>query len=277
MQEIILDTILDAVKLLPFLFVTFLFIELLEHKMDEKMHQAIRKSDKVGPLVGSTLGIIPQCGISVAVTNLYITRIVTLGTLISVYLATSDEMLPILISNKVNIATILFILLIKWISGIVFGFLIDLVIRKKEESLHDLCEGEHCSCEEGNIFLSAVIHTIKTLVFILITTFILNVLFNLIGENNIKNLFTKESYLSVLLSPLVGLIPSCAASIALTEFYLTGVIKLSACIAGLLTSSGVATLVLLKTNKDKKESLKIIGLLYLIGALVGSILFIFNI
>lgn len=277
MQEIILDTLIDALKILPFLFITFLFIELIEHKMDEKMHHAIKKSDKIGPLVGSSLGIIPQCGISVSITNLYITRIVTLGTLISVYLATSDEMLPILLSNKVDIKIILFILAIKWITGITFGFLIDLLIKKKDESLHDICENEHCACEEGNILLSSIIHTVKTLIFIIITTFILNLLFELIGEAALSNLFMKNSYLSILLAPLIGLIPSCGASIMLTEFYLSKVIKLSTCIAGLLTGSGVATLVLLRTNKDKLESLKIIALLYIIGVIVGSILFLFKI
>ena len=125
MKEIILDTLLDSLKLLPFLFVAFLLIEIIEHKFSSKTNKIIEKSGKLGPFVGSTLGIIPQCGFSVVATNLYVTRIISLGTLIAIYLSTSDEMLPILLSEQVSASLILKIVGIKLVTGLIFGYLID--------------------------------------------------------------------------------------------------------------------------------------------------------
>ena len=130
MKDIIIDTLVDALKILPFLFITFLLLELLEHKLSNKTKNVISKSGKVGPIIGSLLGVIPQCGFSVVATNLYITRVISLGTLFSIYLSTSDEMLPIMLSQNVSFKTILVVLLIKVIAGMLFGFIIDLVIRK---------------------------------------------------------------------------------------------------------------------------------------------------
>ena len=129
--HILEHTLLDTIKLLPFLLIAFIIIEYIEHKLTNKTKKIITKSGKFGPILGSILGLIPQCGFSVIATNLYVTRIVSLGTLIAIYLSTSDEMLPILISEKAPITTILLILGIKLVIGILAGTLIDLVIRKK--------------------------------------------------------------------------------------------------------------------------------------------------
>lgn len=274
MKEIILDTLIDALKLLPFLFITFLIMEYIEHKFSEKSKDKISKSGKYGPVIGSLLGAIPQCGFSVMATNLYSARIITVGTLISIYLSTSDEMLPILISNGKDANTILKILVIKIIIGMLCGFIIDFILRKNKKDNLDikhLCEEEHCDCDHG-ILKSALKHTFSIILFIVIVTFILNLMVHFLGEENIGKLFLKDSIFSPFLSSLIGLIPNCASSVILTELYLSNIISLSSCIGGLLTGSGAALIVLFRVNKNKKDNIKIILMLYIIGVLSGIIL-----
>ena len=274
MKEIILDTLIDGLKLLPFLFITFLIMEYIEHKFSKKSKNKITKAGKYGPFVGSLLGAVPQCGFSVMATNLYATRIITVGTLISIYLSTSDEMLPILISEHANIGIILKILLIKVAIGMISGFIIDLVLRKKDKKnyeIKDFCLENHCDCEHG-IIKSSIKHTFSILLFIMVITFILNIMVEYIGEAGIGKLFLKDSIFSPFLSSLVGLIPNCGASVILSELYIKGVITLSSTISGLLTGSGVAILVLFRVNKNIKDNLKIILTIYLIGSITGLII-----
>lgn len=274
MKEVILDTIIDSLKLIPFLLVAFLIIELLEHKLNNKTKNIITKSKKIGPIIGSLLGVIPQCGFSVMATNLYITRIITLGTLISIYLSTSDEMLIIMISEKVEISLILKILLIKIFFGIVYGLIIDKIINKKKkdkETNYELCDEEHCNCNHS-ILLSAIKHTLHITLFIFIITLIINTIFTLLGDNYLSKILLNNSILSPFITSLIGLIPNCAASVILTELYLNSTISLGALIGGLLTSSGSSLLVLIKNNKNQKENLSIILLLYALGVLSGIII-----
>lgn len=274
MKEVILDTIIDSLKLIPFLLVAFLIIELLEHKLNNKTKNIITKSKKIGPIIGSLLGVIPQCGFSVMATNLYITRIITLGTLISIYLSTSDEMLIIMISEKVEISLILKILLIKIFFGIVYGLIIDKIINKKKkdkETNYELCDEEHCDCNHS-ILLSAIKHTLHITLFIFIITLIINTIFTLLGDNYLSKILLNNSILSPFITSLIGLIPNCAASVILTELYLNSTISLGALIGGLLTSSGSSLLVLIKNNKSQKENLSIILLLYALGVLSGIII-----
>ena len=271
MYDILLDTIIDNLKILPFLFIAFLLIELFEHKLSEKSKETLQKSDKFGPVIGSILGIFPQCGFSVIATNLYITRIITLGTLIAVYLSTSDEMLPILIAENANIMVIIKILALKFLIGMIFGFIIDLIIPKTKKGDYHICEEEHCHCET-TILKSSLTHTFKTLIFIFIITFILNTAFYYVGEEYIKTIFKQNNLFAPFLTSLIGLIPNCAPSVILTELYLNNVLSLGPVISGLLTSSGIGLLVLFKNNKNLKENLKIISILYIIGALSGLII-----
>ena len=274
MKEVILDTIIDSLKLIPFLLVAFLIIELLEHKLNNKTKSIITKSKKIGPIIGSLLGVIPQCGFSVMATNLYITRIITLGTLISIYLSTSDEMLIIMISEKVEISLILKILLIKIFFGIVYGLIIDKIINKKKkdkETNYELCDEEHCDCNHS-ILLSAIKHTLHITLFIFIITLIINTIFTLLGDNYLSKILLNNSILSPFITSLIGLIPNCAASVILTELYLNSTISLGALIGGLLTSSGSSLLVLIKNNNNKIENLSIILLLYALGVLSGIII-----
>lgn len=275
MKEVLLDTLLDAIKIIPFLFVTFLLMEYIEHGFTKKGKEKIKKAGNLGPFFGSLLGAVPQCGFSVMATNLYVTRIVTLGTLISIYLSTSDEMLPILISQKCSFSIIIKILLIKVLIGMLAGFIIDFIIRKKTKSsnyeIKKFCDEEHCDCEHG-IIKSSIKHTFNILIFIIVITLLLNLGFYYFGNDNIEKLFLKDSSFSPFISSLIGLIPNCGASVILTELYLNNVISFASVIAGLLTGSGVALLVLFKINKNVKENVKILLTVYFIGALSGVII-----
>jgi hypothetical protein len=277
MKDIILDTLIDSLKLLPFLFVAFLIIEFLEHKLSNKNRNIISKSGKIGPIFGSILGLFPQCGFSVMATNLYVTRTITMGTLISIYLSTSDEMLPILLSQNVSFTIIFRILFFKFLIGMLSGIIIDFIIRKKNKNNnvtlenYDICDSEGCHCEES-IVLSSLIHTLKTFLFIMIITFILNTLMTVIGEGNLAKLFLKNSIFSSFVASLVGLIPNCVASVMLTELYLKGLISFGAVISGLLTGSGVAIILLFKENKKIKENIIILSCIYGIGVISGIII-----
>ena len=275
MLDILKDTLLDTLKLIPFLFFTFLLIEFLEHKINNK--KIITKSRKFGPFLGGLLGIIPQCGISASATNLYATRIISLGTLISVYLSTSDEMLPILLANKIDISMILKILGLKFIIGMFSGFVIDFILRRKEKNekveIKELCEHEHCNCNHNHsIFKSALFHTLSITLFILIFSLGFNIAFEFLGESFLEKLFMKNTVFSYLLSSLVGLIPNCGASILITELYINNTLTLGATMSGLLTGAGVGLLLLFKTNKNLKENLIILGLIYVIGITSGIII-----
>ena len=278
MLEVIEETLLDSIKLIPFLFIAYLIMEYIEHKTSQKSRETIKKSGKFGPLIGSFLGIFPQCGFSVVATNFYAGRVITLGTLISVYLTTSDEMISIMISEAVPLWTILKILFVKLVIGIVAGFVIDFVLRlinknKKieEENIVDLCEHDHCHCEKG-ILKSSIHHTLSIFVFILIVTFIINTAIYFIGEENISNILLNKPIFGPIVSSLIGLIPNCASSVIITNMYLKNVINVGTMIAGLLVNAGVGLVVLFKTNKKIKENIAIICLLYIVGVISGIVL-----
>lgn len=276
MLHIIEHTLIDSIKLLPFLFITYLLMEYLEHKTSNKSEVFMKKAGRLGPLYGSLLGIIPQCGFSAAASNLYAGRVISLGTLIAIFLSTSDEMLPILISEAAPIHVIVKILLIKLIIGIIAGFLIDFVIRNKNKdtntSIENICEHDHCHCNKNNILKSSLKHTFNIFIYIVIITFIINLLIHIIGEDNLSNLIMNKPILGPILSGLIGLIPNCASSIIITKLYLSNIINASTMIAGLLVGSGIGILILFKVNKNLKENLKITGLLYASGVIFGILL-----
>lgn len=284
MIEVIEDTLIDALKLVPFLFLTYLLMEYLEHKTGDKTKEAIKKSGKLGPLFGAILGIVPQCGFSAAAASLYSGRVITMGTLIAVFLSTSDEMLPILISEAAPISLIVQVLLIKLVIGAIAGFIIDavrgLIIKRKkvsnkeeeaEEAIGHMCEHDHCDCEHG-IVKSSIKHTLNILIFIIIITFILNTIVHFIGEENISNAIASVPFVGILVSALFGFIPNCAGSVIITELYLSNLISLGSMMAGLLVGSGIGILVLFKSNKHMKQNFTIAGLLYLIGIISGLII-----
>ncbi len=281
--DILLDAGLDTLKLIPFLFVTYLIMEWFEHRMETKSQSAVLKAGRLGPLIGGLVGAAPQCGFSAAASSLFSGGMITAGTLIAVFLSTSDEMLPIFISEQVPVPTMIKILATKAVMGIVFGFLLDLVyhgmmkrpLRYKNitnpHSVHDVCENEHCKCEEG-IFKSAIFHTLQITLFIFIFSLIIGGIVEGVGEDAISGIFTGIPVVGELIAGLVGLIPNCAASVVITELYLDGVIGAGPMITGLLVSAGVGLLVLFRLNrKHLKQNLAIVGYLYIIGVLLGIV------
>jgi len=280
MLHVLEHTLIDTIKLLPFLFLAYLVIEYIEQKAGDKTTHVIKKAGKFGPVLGGLLGIVPQCGFSAAAANLYAGRIVTMGTLIAIFLSTSDEMLPILISEAVPVGTIITILLIKLGIAIAVGMVVDLIFRKKnaensKEEIHKLCDEEHCHCEESGIFKSSLIHALQIFAYILIISFVLNLIIHYVGEDNIASLVLNVPVVGPLISSLVGLIPNCASSVILTQLYLENIISMGSMIAGLLVNSGIGILVLFRVNKKQKENFTILGMLYLVGVISGIILDIF--
>ncbi len=278
--DIIADTITDAVKLLPFLFVTYLAMEYIEHKAGSSVQQMVQRAGSFGPFIGSILGVVPQCGFSAAASNLYAGRIITLGTLISIFLSTSDEMLPIFISEQVPLAVILKILGVKVLIGMTAGFAIDMIARKKKHGqtghehlkIEEMCNHQNCHCGKGNIWGSALNHTVQIFLFIIIVSFVLNLLIGITGENNLSGILSGKPVFGPVLAGIVGLIPNCAASVVLTQLYLEGMLSAGSLIAGLLVGAGVGLLVLFKVNNNIKENIKITILLYLTGVFFGIII-----
>lgn len=273
LSDICLDAFIDTVKLVPFLFLTYLAMEYLEHKTGERTQGLVEKAGKWGPLVGGVAGVVPQCGFSAAASNLYAGKLITLGTLLAIYLSTSDEMLPLLLSSpEASAGTILRILAMKAVIGIIAGFIVDMIFKKKEHiHIHDICEQEHCHCEEG-VLHSAVRHTLKISSFLLAITFVLNLALHFMGEDVLESLLVNRPILGPVLAGIVGLIPNCAASLVITKLYLAGTMDVGAMMSGLLVGAGVGLLVLFRVNPSRKENLKVVGLLYLIGVMSGILL-----
>lgn len=290
MWEIILDTLLDVAKLLPFLFLTYVAMEYLEHRAGKRTEALVKRAGRLGPVIGAGLGAAPQCGFSAAASNFYAGHVITRGTLIAIYLSTSDEMLPVLISEKAPVSLILQILLGKILIGMSAGLIIDFLegMRKRgrernpekqndgsghlhQEHIHDLCEQGYCRCEKG-IWGAALSHTVQIAFFILLITFGLNLILYWAGEGALESLILNRPVAGPILAGLVGLLPNCAGSVVITQLYLKGVIGIGAAMAGLLAGSGIGLLVLFRVNHNKKENLKILGLLYGIGVLAGIVI-----
>ncbi len=275
LSDCLLDSLKDCALMLPVLFLAYLLMEFIEKRAGEKLNQTVAKVGAAGPALGGLLGAIPQCGFSAAIAGFYAAGIVTLGTLLSVFLSTSDEMLPILISSRIAPAEIVKILLFKVVGGILAGFIIDLVLRliKRQratgsEHIHDFCEQENCECEE-NIWISALKHTVKVIIMIFVLTFIINVIFGQWGADFFRGIITNIPVLGEALMALIGLIPNCSASVLITELYVEGVVSAGQMMAGLMANAGVGLLVLFRLNKKVRENLMIVGLLYLCAVVLG--------
>lgn len=277
MKEILFDTLLDSVKILPFLFLTYLVMELLEHKTGGKSKDQIRRARWSGPIWGGLLGVIPQCGFSTAASSLYAGRVITVGTLLAVYFSTSDEMLPVMISQAVPVPVMIKILGTKAIIAIISGMVVEVVYtrvlkkQEKEMDIHVVCEEEHCKCEDG-IVKSAAKHTIKIFFYLLLISFVLNVIVGIIGEDTLAQFFVGTPVIGELIAALVGLIPNCASSVVITELYLDGIIGAGEMMSGLLVNAGVGLLVLFRLNRNGKQNAGIIATLYGLGVFWGVII-----
>lgn len=279
-------SLLDTLKMLPFLAVAFLILEYTEAKLEEKSSAVIQKAGRLGPIAGGLLGLVPQCGFSVIGSNFYAKRIITLGTLIAIYLSTSDEALLVMLTKPERIVDILLVMAIKLAVAIFAGYIIDLVIRKRatnsEECHHchhhdDSCEDEELIGEEhccshtnwGAIIKCTLKRTASVFAFLYIASFLLAYIIELIGEAKLQEIMLTESPLQPLLTALIGLIPNCAPSVILSELYIEGAISMGSVISGLCTGAGVGLLVLFRVNRGIKQNLGITALLYCIGALTG--------
>lgn len=271
------ETLLDTLKMLPFLFGVYLLIEYFEHKASDRLPRLLRKMGAFGPIGGAALGCLPQCGFSVAASNLYSGRLISLGTLIAVFIATSDEAVPILIASPDGAGKILPLIIAKLAVAIIAGLCTDLVIRlirgrknEEEEPFHDLCED--CGCDEHGIIYSALKHTVQITAFVFAVSFVLGLAMEFAGEESIGKILMADSPFQPFVTALIGLIPNCAASVLLTDLYAAGSLSFGSVIAGLSTGAGFGLAVLFKTNKNLRENLIIAGILYLAGALAGSAL-----
>jgi hypothetical protein len=280
--DVLKDTLIDGIKILPFLFVTYLLMELLEKHAMDRAGQIVQKAGVFGPLWGSLLGVVPQCGFSAAASNLYAGRVITVGTLMAIYLSTSDEMLPLMISARIPVSDILPVIALKALIGIIAGFIIDFAAARTRRIRHqnrenfrieEMCEREHCHCEEeeGSVLTSALVHTIHIFLYILVLTFILNGAIELVGEDNLKHVITASPIAGHLVAGLIGLIPNCAASIVITELYMGGLITLGTMMSGLLVGAGVGLLVLYRVNPEIRRNVHITAILFLTGISAGII------
>ncbi len=270
--EVLLDTLSDGLKLLPFLFGVYLVIEFIEDRAEDKTVELINRAGRWGPAAGAVLGAVPQCGFSAAVSNLYAGGLISRGTLLAVFLSTSDEMLPILISGGAPGRFILKVLLFKAAAGVLVGVAVDTVEnrRGRTRTLHELCRQEDCHCEDG-IVKSALRHTIKIFVFILAVSFLMNLAVGILGQDRLGRMILNRPVIGELLAGIIGLIPNCAASVVLTGLYMEGAMTAGAMLSGLLAGSGVGLLVLLRMNRDWKDNLVTVGILYVSGVTLGCL------
>ena len=307
----------DTALLVPFLFATYLVMEWIEHKTSDAVREQVGQAGKAGPVIGAVLGLVPQCGFSAATATLYSARVVGVGTLFAVFLSTSDEMLPIFIAERISAGTVFGMLGIKLAVAVAVGLAVDAIARRVGRGhdpleIHELCEEANCYCEErcecvdvaaaketagqehvhehhdeehchhehggGSILKSALKHTGQVTLFVFLVTLVLAAAFALVGEEALTAAFAANAWLAIPVSAVVGLIPNCAASVAIAQLFVEGVITTGACLAGLLPAAGVGILVLLRTNKrHMKENLAILGGLVAVGIAFGALIDIMGI
>lgn len=271
LMDVVLDTLMDVLKIIPFLFVIYLFLEFLEQEAGHKMEHFLEKHRRMSPLIGTLFGITPSCGFAGAASSLFATGVISTGTLIAVYLSSSDEMLSIMLSMQTPFSVIWPILAVKIVIAVIAGMLIDAFSKKRNIDIERFCEREHDDHSHG-IFYSAMMHTLQVTVWLLLITLGFNLIVAWIGEDNLRAFVAAYPNQSVLVSTLVGMIPSCASSILLTKMYLEGVIGFAAVCAGLLVNAGTGMMVLWRVNPNLKENFKILFLTWAAGLAGGLII-----
>lgn len=272
--DVLFDTILDSVRMLPFLFAAFLLLEALEHYSTAFVNKTLGRLNKAGPIAGALFGCIPQCGFSVLAANLYSGGVISLGTLLAVFLSTSDEAVIILFGQPDKGTMIWRLLAVKLIIALTAGYIADLFIAGRITSpkhIHDLCG--YCGCRNHHgILKPALNHTLKLFGYIFVFSGVLNLLTALTGIDTVSTFLLNGSVFQPFLTAVIGFIPNCAASVLLTELYLNGALSFAAVISGLCTNAGMGLILLFKVNKNYKENLSIAGLLYLTAVAAGMIL-----
>lgn len=282
MNELFMDALIDSGKMIPFLLVIYFTVEWFERKFGGVIGHRLQKTAKAGPVLGALFGCVPQCGFSVVAASLYSRGMISTGTLVSVFLSTSDEAVPVLLSQPDQTGTVLTLLGTKVVIGIAAGYLIDLLLQRGKQTVpdspvflaaeHELgCCNHHLSgkISRRQLLVHPLIHTSKIFVFIFTVTLGLNGLIAWIGEENLSRILLRNSLFQPLAASLIGLIPNCAASVAIAGLFLKGGLSYGSTVAGLCCSGGLGLLVLLKENRDIKDTLRIIGLLILISTVAG--------
>ena len=277
MLHVLEHALIDTLKVLPLLFAAYLLIEYLEHKASGKLISILSRPGAFGPMVGSLIGSVPQCGFSVAAANFFSGRVISMGTLVAVFIATSDEALPILISHPEQFVNLWKMLALKIIIAFAAGMLVDFAYKAKEHHheeghIHELCEHEHCDCEHQGVFKSALHHSLHIIIFILIVNIAMGAAVEFIGEENIAKIMLKDSCFQPFVTALIGFIPNCSASVILTELYIGGSVSFGSLIAGLSTGAGVGIAVLFRTNRHIKENLTVVSILYCVSVAAGLII-----
>ena len=275
LHSVLLDGLIETLKILPFLFLTYLLMEFIEHKATEKSLSFLERSGAAGPAAGALIGAVPQCAFSAVAANLYTGRVITLGTMLAVFISTSDEMLPIMISGSVSAKAIAIIVAYKVVAALLVGFGVDITLRlmnksKAQINIDEICENDNCHCERG-IFYSALHHTLTVGVFILILMLLINTLVFFVGSERLGSIMDAIPVLSHFVAALVGLVPGCAVSVALTTLGVEGIISIGTMISGLCSSAGVGLLVLFRLNRRKKEIFAVMAILLLSGMLFGVV------
>ncbi len=273
LKDVLLDGALDTLKLVPFLFLTYLLMEFIEHRASDKAERFMRRAGSFAPLLGGALGAVPQCGFSAAAANLYAGRVISIGTLVAVFLSTSDEMLPILISGRLSAGAIALILGYKAAVGILIGFGVDFFLRltcrsRREINIDEICDNDNCHCEKGIIY-SAVHHTLTISLFVLLVTVLINTLIFIVGLDNLGSVMYDRPFISHAITAVFGLIPNCAASVVLSKLFADGLITAGTMMSGLFSGAGVGVLVLFRVNRHWKENLAVLGVLIGTGFLFG--------
>ena len=271
--HIVEHTVSDAIKLLPFLFIAYFIVEFVEHKSSEKSLNIMKKVGRFGAIPGALFGIIPQCGFSVAAANLFTGGVITIGTLISVFLATSDEALILLLADGKMSVYAGWLIVFKIAAGIVFGLIFDFVFANKTSCHQDEDFCKNCNCENG-IIKAALTHTVSIFLYIVVATFIINI-FVEFGEEVLNVILLNGSFLQPLLTALVGFIPGCAVSITFYELFAAGQLSFGSILAGLFTNAGIGLFVLFKTYAHKKEILKVMLYMYVVSAVSGMVVNLF--
>ena len=303
-MEFVLDVVIDALKdtaeLIPFLFVTYVVISLLDLFASDKTTAAIQRAGHAGPLIGGVLGVVPQCGFSAMGASLYADRIVSLGTFVAVILSTSDEMLPLLLAEHVEVGLLARILVTKAVLGVILGFAIDLVLRavlgrtslagvdesdageEQDEDAEFDPSAYSCDCGCGEpltrgqtawwVVVNSAYRTFQVVVFIFVVSVLLNALIALVGEDTLASFLSGNAVVATLVSGLVGLVPNCAASVVLTQLYIDGVLGFAPMIAGTLVAGGAGYLVLFRMNGNMRENAAIVGIVYALGVCVGLVM-----
>lgn len=268
-----LDAVLDTARTLPFLLAAFLVIEAMEHYSGRAASRLLSRVGRFGPAAGAVFGCIPQCGFSVAAANLYSGGLISLGTLLAVFLSTSDEAVLILLGHPGSAGTIFPLLLAKVMLGIAAGYILDFFSRNPKEEKHigDLCKSCGCSNTSG-VWRPALWHTLRLAVYLLGFTFVLNLVLEFLGVEQLARILGRDTLLQPFLAALLGLIPNCASSVLVTELYLAGGLSFGSAVAGLSAGAGVGLAVLFRSNRPMKENFKILLLLYGIAAGFGILL-----